>query len=133
MHYPHVDFWDGVTRDQIVLMMEAVYEKERREWIRSVSIMNGLDDPSEALPRWTVNPHVTRLKTPIEPFDFSLSAQRGIVEAVERGLVVGDVWADQVLPMWEHLLAATGDLQTWRQKEMESLTRGRASKRWQTK
>lgn len=126
MHYPGVDFWDGVTRDQIALMMEAVYEKERRELVRAGAIMNGLEDPSLALPRWTVDPRIAKLKTPIEPFDFSLSAQRGIVEAVERGLIKGDVWADQVLPAWEHLLAASGDLGSWREREIANLSKRRA-------
>jgi len=129
MYYPGIDFWDGVTRDQIMLMMEAVFEKERRELVRASATLNGLDDIREALPRWTVDPNTSRLRKPIEPFDFSISAQRGIVEAVERGLIKGKVWADQVLPAWEHLLAATGDLDEWRRREAESLRQRRANRR----
>jgi len=127
MYYPGVDFWDGVTRDQIALMMEAVYEKERRDLVRAIAVMHGLDDPADALPRWTLDHETTEIKRKtVEPFDFSLSAQRGIVEAVERGLIKGDVWADQVLPAWENLLAATGDLAEWRAREIKSLSRRRA-------
>ncbi len=129
MHYPGVDFWDGVTRDQIVLMMDAVTAKEYRELVRASAIMNGLEDTGDALPRWTIDPRVTKLKTRIEPYDFSLSAQRGIVEAVERGLIKGDVWAYQVLPAWEHLLAASGDLDAWREREAASLNTRRAKRR----
>jgi len=123
MYYPGVDFWDGQTLDQIRLKMEAVNAREERELVRALAVMRDLKDYSLALPRWTVDPDEARLYRKVEPFDFSLSAQRGIVEAVERGLIVGDVWTDQVLPAWENLLAATGDLEKWRAKELESLRR----------
>lgn len=118
-----MDFWDGQTQDQTVLKMEAVFNKERRELIRASAAFGGIEDVSLALPNW-----YQKTNRRAQPFDFSLSAQRGIVEAVERGFIVGDVWADQVLPMWENLLAATGDLDEWYRRESESLARIRSKR-----
>ncbi|HET7558354.1 MAG TPA: hypothetical protein VFK80_00215 [Limnochordia bacterium] len=50
----------------------------------------------------------------VEPLDFSISAQRGMVEAVERGLIRDAAWR-QIVPVWEHLLAASGDLDAWQE------------------
>lgn len=126
MYYPGVDFWDGQTRDQIRLKMEAINEREERELIRSLAVMRDLKDPSEALPRWFVDPEMQKANAKIEPFDFSISAQRGMVEAVERGLIPEHVWTDQLVSIWENLLAASGDIYEWRRKEMESHKKGRA-------
>src|SRR5690606_18550435 len=95
-----------------------------RELVRSSAAFGGLDDISVALPNWHVDD-----RRSVNALRFSLSAQRGIVEAVERGFIGGDVWADQVIHIWEHLLVATGDIGEWQRRESESWTRIRKQQR----
>lgn len=104
--------------------MEAVNAKEYRELVRASAAFGGLDDITIALPNW----HVSERRS-VQALRFSLSAQRGIVEAVERGLIKGDVWADQVIHLWEHLLVATGDIGDWQRRESESWSRIRKQRR----
>lgn len=117
MFYPGVDFWTQ-TEDQVALKMEAVNAREGRELVRATAAMAGLDDPADAFPRW----HIGEGGEAAEPLDFSVSAQRGMVEAVERGLITGDVWRRSVHPVWTNLLAATGDIDAWREAKRRQRT-----------
>lgn len=114
-----MDFWDGQTYDQISLKIEAVNDREGRELVRAAAGVNGLDDPEDAFPRW----HDDGSRAQAAPLDFDIPAQRGIVIAVERGLIPPDVWRT-LAPGWERLLAATGDYDEWDRKRREHKRKG---------
>lgn len=111
------------TYDQLALWIEAANSDEGRQLVRAVAGFNGLDDPEDAFPAWYGD---GRASSKVEALDFSVSAQLGMVEAVERGLIAGDVWRRSVYPVWENLLAASGDLDAWRDADRKR--RQRAAK-----
>lgn len=122
MYYPGTD-WFEQTLDQIRLKIEAVEAKEAREYYRIVGAFNGIEEGMSITPVWTLD-DADESTDVIEPLDAPFDVQRGIVEAVERGLIVDKhdgpaVWRLQLLGVWKNLLAATGDLGDWFSKKRE--------------